>query len=171
VKKIIREATEFTIKTYCATEPIASKDFNISNLSKDWMSLVLVVGDKIKVSHMVFFSLPDVEAMVAKANLGSKDNNATYTHYMKEFSNTTGGKIKQLLALNNVDTNISLPLCTRTCRDIHFFRGNELFEHSWLIETEVGTFVNLIRCQLIDVENLTEVKSIIDLPPDEIDFL
>ncbi|MBF0442558.1 MAG: hypothetical protein HQK54_11685 [Oligoflexales bacterium] len=160
--KVIRQVTNHAIQQYCKIEPVSVQPLMRDSIDKDWMSIVLVSGEEIRMSYVIYFSNADVGMILEKRMPKEARLKMAYAHYMKEYCNIVGGKIKHVLGINGINVKISLPLCTRTCKDMFFFRGSEVLEDYWMVETAFGCFMNQMRVQVIDETNLIEVRLLED---------
>ena len=101
----------------------------INNESKkirpEWMSMILICGEKIKVCFKVYFSMDHILPLVSKEQHVSSFTN--------EYCNIVAGRISRDLSANGYDSKISLPLHTKLNHEIRFFVGDDpVVDENWL---------------------------------------
>ncbi|MBF0440552.1 MAG: hypothetical protein HQK54_01485 [Oligoflexales bacterium] len=149
LKAVIRDSVKHTLEYFGGIHEVTDRDYNSSSkIDKDWMSLILLVGEDIKMSYITFFCESDIVRLVETIGAGTEE--FAHAHVMREFSNCVAGRVKQVLGVANIITTISLPLCTSKINDIIFFKGSDFIEDSWIDEWNGGTLINRSKCQVIN---------------------
>ena len=133
VKTFIRNISKETLQSYGKIEQVELSDLEPEKIRRDWLSMILINGDSIKISFKVFFSEQDVIPLITKKIGPNKPAGDFRGSFMNEYSNVAAGRIRHDLLTNGYDTKISLPLHTKVLHGIEFFKQEEtVMKDVWL---------------------------------------
>ena len=151
---ILRSATNDSWSSFCGIEVPPPETYEGTEAQRDWMSLILIVGKDVRISHASFFAGKELKRV--QEHFGMASHAFGHAHVMKEFSNCVAGKIKTILSSFEIDTEISLPLGTIAINDLVFFRGTEVTTNFWLSKLPDGNVVHQTKHHIRNADKLRE---------------
>ena len=135
VKAFIRNISKETLQSYGKIEEVNLSELDDENFSREWLSMILINGDSIKISFKVFFSEKDIIPLIQKKIGKNKSPSDFRGSFMNEYSNVAAGRIRHDLLSSGYDTKISLPLHTKILHGIEFFKQEEkVYKDIWLCQ-------------------------------------
>ena len=116
LKEFIRLNTRDHLKHLAHADSVTVEEIKESReVLAHWVSLILVSGERVRITFRAHFATRDAKFLASKAYLtdtASLSSDEAYD-FMKEFCNVCAGRMKRLFLQNEVDVGISLPFITR----------------------------------------------------------
>jgi CheY-specific phosphatase CheX len=164
LKEFIRANTRDHLKNLSRASSVAIKEIEENReVLAHWTSLILVSGERIRVTFRAHFATLDAKAMASKAYMtDSASVPAEMAHdFMKEFCNVCAGRMKRLFLQNEVDVGISLPFITRGFDQIFDQPSKDSFswEDKWHLACDGSTIDCSVRIEAAAPVTLADYSS------------
>ena len=170
LKDIIRQAAESRTRVHARDDNFTlvevPEKIRIGQIQGNWMSLILITGEPLKVTIKLHFSHKDIKSLIHPfygAETASEISDKQSMDFVKELSNLTAGYLEQAFAEMSVPLGISLPLATRGYYEI--FSDYNPSDHPiiklsdlWCIEHDS---VKIIGSVLIEITSTDALKNLL----------
>lgn len=171
VTDVIRHAVQTRIGDHARQEGFQLIDLagtqTAGQVLGNWMSIILVTGDAIRITLKLHFAYRDAKA-ISQVVYGVKNpddiSDTKAVDFIKEFSNLTAGYIVKIFESVNISMGISLPLCTRGLYEIfadYVPASKPLIRYSdiWRLEHE-GHFIN--GSVMVEISNAKAIEALLN---------
>lgn len=125
VVAIIRHSTENRVRLHSHniefTLSKPEKNYKLGQVLGNWMSLILVSGETLRVTFKLHYNLGEVKAIAYRVygkNAPEELSDKQAMDFMKELCNLSAGELVKIFEANNLPLGMSLPLCARGFYDI-----------------------------------------------------
>lgn len=171
VTDVIRHAVQTRIGDHAHQDGFELVDLagiqNAGQVLGNWMSIILVTGDAIRITLKLHFAYRDAKAIsqvVYGANNPDDISDAKAVDFIKEFSNLTAGYIVKIFESVDISMGISLPLCTRGLYEIfadYVPVDKPLIRYSdiWQLERQ-GHFIN--GSVMVEISNAKAIEALLN---------
>ena len=171
LKDVIRQAAESRTRVHARDDNFTlleiSENIQIGQIQGNWMSLILITGEPLKITLKLHFSHNDIKVLIQPfygAQSCSEISDKQSMDFVKELSNLIAGYLEQAFLGMNIPLGISLPLATRGYYEI--FSDYSPSEHPiiklsdlWTIENED---IKIVGSVLIEITNTNALNSLLD---------
>lgn len=98
-----------------------NRDYKLGQVLGDWMSLILVSYESMRITFKLHYNLSDIKAIAYRV-YGKKTpdelSDKQAMDFMKELCNLAAGQVVKIFGECNIPLGMSLPLCARGFYDI-----------------------------------------------------
>lgn len=170
LKEIIRQAAESRTRVHARDDNFAlverSNNTKIGQIQGNWMSLILITGDPLKITLKLHFSHTDIKNLIHpfySAESANDISDQQSMDFIKELSNLTAGYLEQAFSEMSVPLGISLPLATRGYYEIfsdYTPSNHPIIKLSdlWCIENDNTKIVGSV---LMEITNADALKNLL----------
>lgn len=96
-----------------------------------WMSLILVSGKDVRITFKAHFDSRSATGFAARVYGSEKVTQARAVDFFREFSNLTAGRVKAILAENNIQVALSLPALARGFDEVYYRAPEDSMSDAW----------------------------------------
>jgi CheY-specific phosphatase CheX len=144
-----------------------SDKFEPGQVLGNWMSIILVTGEALRITLKFHFSQKDAKGLshtVYGVENPDDVQEAKATDFIKEFSNLTAGLIVQTLESLDIPMGISLPLCTRGFYEVfadYKETSDPLIRYGdiWRLERNQYQISSTVMVEISDIEALSAIAN------------
>ncbi len=162
VSELIRKSAQSIFCYYVGskncTEESVDGDLSVYG---HWMSLILVVGEAIRITFKAHFMEEDARRFVAQVTGVPFDDvkGAQAIDYIKEYCNLVAGILKKGLLSQGAACGISLPMVTRGFDEVFFPKadGVRAFSACWKFKSEHG---EIVCSTLFEVQEASKLENL-----------
>ncbi|MCW8932974.1 MAG: hypothetical protein OQL19_22375 [Gammaproteobacteria bacterium] len=151
-------------------------DCQAGQILGNWMSLILVSGDSLRITLKLHFCHTDIK-QIAYPIYGKQSpeelSDQQTLDFVKELCNLTAGYLVQIFEDNNLHIGISLPLCTRGFYEIFSdYKSSSYpiikYNDIWSLEYEDINIMGSVIIEILDTPPLEPILTY-EIPEDEDD--
>ena len=174
IKTLIRFAAQDRFRTHSRIEGfnlVDVKHLKTGQVLGNWMSLILVTGNALKITQKLHFSHKDIKTLIHpiyRKDSASQISDQQSMDFVKELSNLTAGYLAQVFEDCDVPLGISLPLGTRGFYEV--FADYTPSTHPlikcddlWCLEHDG---IQIYGSVIIEITDITALKKILSYEPD-----
>ncbi|MFE8071141.1 hypothetical protein QQM79_08780 [Marinobacteraceae bacterium S3BR75-40.1] len=169
LRALVRHAAEERARVYSRRDDLQlaemPKAHREGNVLGNWMSLILLGGETIRMTLKLHFAYKDVKAIahpIYGAATPGDMSDTQATDFVKELCNLIGGYLVQIFEKNELSLGISLPLCTRGLYEVfadYTPASQPLIRYSdcWRLEVDGVHFPGTVLIEIMDVEGASKL--------------
>ena len=174
---LVRHASQERVRIYSRRDDFTLHEmpdgYQVGNVLGNWMSLILMGGESVRITLKLHFAYRDVKAIahpIYGADSSEQISDAQATDFVKELCNLIAGFLVQIFEQNDLSLGISLPLCTRGLYEVFadYTPTSEpliRFSDLWVMESNDG--IRLPGSVLFEVMDAKRLEKLLDFDPEQ----